>query len=392
MRSRRVLFASFVVLSLTAWSQSVAQTPSALYSFDGTPGTEEWIRAFGSNTVTLDNGTAGQLTITETGTDALAGTGVAISDGFNRVRESSTASGGLDLTGLDFLEFDLGHNGAGSVPVQFYVQATPASAFRALGPDLAVTPGVNAYRVPLTGLAPEERVYLRTLGFNARDHVALGNLTWTLNEVRSAGTPLAQRTLVTHDTGTAEGGLQGALVNFDGGAVQGNTGQDQTGLSHNPAGSGSLQWTDLGGGPGGAISWGNGTAWNGNTFNNRTTDLSNYGFVTISISATDPANGGGTVGVQQFFQTGPGFTFRATGLLQLPIDGQFHELTFPLAGLTDMNVVDTIGINLAGHPQTLTMNVDSIRFDVVPEPASGAVLALAAAGTLALTRRRHARG
>jgi hypothetical protein len=246
--------------------------------------------------------------------------------------------------------------------------------------------------VPLTGLAADERVYLRTLGFNARDHVALGNLTWTLNEVRSAGTPLAQRTLVTHETGTAEGGLQGAYVNFDEAAVQGHTGtQNQSGLSHNPAGTGSLQWTDVGGSNGAAITWGNGTAWNSNSFNHRTTDLSNYGFVTISISATDPANGGGTVGVQQFFQTGPGFTFQATGLLQLPIDGQFHDLTFPLAGLTDMNVVDTIGLNLAGHAQTLTMNVDSIRFDVVPEPACGAVLGVAVVGCLGLLRRRHAR-
>jgi hypothetical protein len=387
MRSRRVLFASFVVLSLTGWTPSLAQTPSALYSFDGAPGTEDWIRGFGSNTVTLDNGTAGQLTITETGTDALVGTGVAISDGFNRVRESSTASGGLDLTGLDFLEFDLGHNGAGNVPVQFYVQATPTSAFRALGPDLAVTPGVNTYRVPLTGLAPEERVYLRTLGFNARDHVALGNLTWTLNEVRSAGTPLTERTLITHDTGTPEGGLQGGFVNFDNASVQGNDGaQNQSGLSHNPAGTGSLQWTDVGGGAGGAISWGNGTALNGNTFNNRTTDLSNYGFMTISISATDPANGGGTVGVQSFFQTGPGFTFRGAGTQPLPIDGQFHDLTFSLAGLTDMNVVDVTGINLAGHAQNLTINVDSIRF-VVPEPASASVLALAAVACLGMKRR-----
>src|SRR5215218_7271270 len=138
MRSRRVLFASFVVLSLTAWSASMGQTPGPLYSFDGAPGTEDWIKGFGTNTVTLDNNVAGALTITETGTDAALGTGVAISDGFNRVRESSTASGGLDLFGLDSLSFDLGHNGAGPVNVQFYVQATPTSAFVALGPDIAV--------------------------------------------------------------------------------------------------------------------------------------------------------------------------------------------------------------------------------------------------------------
>ena len=112
---------------------------------------------------------------------------------------------------------------------------------------------------------------------------------------------------------------------------------------------------------------------------------------TVSISAADPANGGGTVGVQGFLQTGAGFTFQQVGTQQLPIDGQFHDLTFPLAGLTDTNVVDTIGINLAGHTQTLTMNVDSIRFDAVPEPACGTVLGVAVVGCLGLLRRRHPR-
>src|SRR6185436_18837062 len=137
----------------------------------------------------------------------------------------------------------------------------------------------------------------------ARDHVAEGNVTWTLQEVRSTGAALTTRTLVSHDTGTDEGGLQGAIVNFDVTAVQGNDGgQNQTGLSHNAAGSGSLQWTDLGGQQGAAISWGNGTAFGGNSFNNRTTDLSNYGTITIRISADDPANGGGSVGFNAFFQ------------------------------------------------------------------------------------------
>src|SRR5690606_24626605 len=129
------------------------------------------------------------------------------------------------------------------------------------------------YQVPLTSLTPNQLVYVRTVGINIRDHAAEGNLTWTIEEVRSGGTPLTVRDLITHDVGTPEGGLQGAIVNFDGAAVLGNNGgQNQTGLSHNPSGSGSLQWTDLGGSNGAAISWGNGTAWNGNSFNNRTTD------------------------------------------------------------------------------------------------------------------------
>jgi PEP-CTERM motif len=374
-----------VVLSLAAGSRALAQSPSTLYTWPGTGNSQQWFKNFGTNTVTIDNTTAGELTITETGT---AGAGVAITDDFNRVRESPMGpNGGLDLTGLDFLEFDFGHNGGAPVNVQFFVQASPSNTFVALGPDLAVTGGVNTYQVPLSGLTFEQQVYVRTLGFNARDHAA--NLTWTLREVRSGGTPLAQRTLVTHDTGTVEGGLQGAIVNFDGTSVQGNSGQNQTGLSHNPAGSGSLQWTDVAGGAGGAISWGNGTAWNGNGFNNRTTDLSNYAFVTVRMSAADAAGGGGTVDVQSFFQKNAFSSFQAAGILPLAIDGQFHDLTFSLAGLTDMNVVDQSGINLGTHPQTLVINVDSVRFDV-PEPAAGALLGIAAVGCFGRRRRRQA--
>src|SRR5690606_8559000 len=104
-----------------------AQSPQVLYTWEGTAGVQDWARNFGTNTVTLDNDTPGILTITETGTP---GTGVAIRDGFNRIIEASTgATGGLDLTGLNFLEFDMGHNGLGPVNVQFYVQASTASDY-----------------------------------------------------------------------------------------------------------------------------------------------------------------------------------------------------------------------------------------------------------------------
>ncbi len=393
MKTQRVLFTAFVaVICGSAASLSLAQSPSVLYTWDNTgnavPNIEGWVKGFGPNTVLLDNNIAGELRIIEVGG---AGASVAISDGFNRVRESSTASsGGLDLTGLDFLEFDLGHNGAGNINVQFYVQASPASSFVALGPDLAVTPGVNTYQVPLTGLTANQAVYIRTMGFNARDHAALGDVVWTLRELRSGGIPLTLRDLITHDTGTPEGGLQGAIVNFDNAAVAGNNGgQNQTGLSHNASGSGSLQWTDLGGSNGAAITWGNGTAWNGNTFNNRTTDLSNYKRMIVTISATDPADGGGEVGLGAFFQKN-NFSFQSAeggAGRNLPIDGQFHDLTWSLDGLTNMNVVDTTGINLFSHPQDLIINVDNIRF-VVPEPTTVALLALSLAGCWSFERRR----
>ena len=391
MKSLRLVSISLALVCALECAPALAQSPSVLYTWDNSgnavPNIESWIKGFGPNSVTLDNTTPGTLTITEMGG---AGASVAISDGFNRVRESSTAaSGGTDLTGLDFLEFDLGHTGAGTINVQFYVQATTSSTFVALGPDLAVGPAPATYQVPLSGLTPDQIVYVRTMGYNARDHAALGDVVWSLTELRSGGTPLLVRDLITHDTGTAEGGLQGAIVNFDNAAVLGNDGgQNQTGLSHNPAGSGSLQWTDVGGQNGAAMSWGNGTAWNGNTFNNRTTDLSNYREMIVRISATDPTGGGGEVGLNAFFQKN-NFSFQnAEGGAgrNLPIDGQFHELSWSLAGLTNMNVVDLTGINLFSHPQDLIINVDNIRF-IVPEPASLTFLAMAFIGCCGMMRR-----
>lgn len=390
MRSRRVLSTSFAALVLAPCAAALAQSAGPIYTWDNTgnvaPNVEAWAKNFGTNTVTLDNSTFGQLTVVETGG---AGTDVAISDGANRIRESSTAAGGgTDLTGLSYLEFDLGHSGVGPVNVQFFVQASTGFNFVALGPDIAVQPGVNTYQVPLTGLTAAQSVYVRTMGFSVRSHVPEGNLTWTLRELRSGGQTLTQRTLANFNTGSAEGGLQGMIVNFDNAAVVGNNGgQNQTGLSHNPSDSGSLQWTDAAGSNGAAVSMGNGTPWSGNTFNNRCADLSNYDTVTIRISATDALGGGGDVNVQSFFQTN-NFQFQTPGTLPLAIDGLFHDLTFSLAGLINMNVVDQTGINLGAHTNQLVINVDSIVFNVVPEPTSA--IGIAAIAGLGVLRRRRA--
>jgi hypothetical protein len=379
------------VTFLSLATNVLAQSPSVIYTWDNTgnavPNIENWIKNFGTNSAIFSNSIAGELTITETGG---AGADLAISDGANRVRESPIqAQGGLDLTGLDYLEFDLGHNGSGNIDVQFFVQASTGFTFRSIG-FLSVPPGVNTYKRPLSGLTPAEAVYVRTIGFKAFDHAAVGDVVWTLREVRSSGQPLQMRDLITHNNGTPEGGLQGAFVNFDQAAVQGNNGgQNQTGLSHNPAGSGSLQWTDLGGSQGAAISWGNGTAWNGNTFNHRLTDLSNYKHVVVRISATDPNNGGGELGFNTFFQTN-NFTQHQQpeggAGKYIPIDGEFHKFRWSLAGLTNMNVVDDTGINLFSHSQNLVINVDLIRF--VPEPSGLALIAIGALGALNFTRRR----
>jgi hypothetical protein len=402
MMSLRWLTVPLVTLAcLCVSSQVLAQSPSVLYTWDNTgnasPNVESWVKNFGPNTVTLDNLVPGALRIIETGG---AGASVAISDGANRVRESLVnGSGGTDVTGLDYMEFDIGHSGVGNILTQFYVQAGIGFTYVTLA-NLNVGPGVNTYQVPLTGLTPAQAVYLRTMGFNAFDHAAEGDVVWTLQEVRAGGTPLIQRDLITHNAGTGDAGLQTAIVNFDNAAVLGNTGQNQTGLSHNPAGSGSLQWTDVGGQNGAAMSWGNGTAWDpdgpggnaGNTFNSREADLSNYQRVLFRISATDPNNGGGVLGMNAFIQA-DNFAFQNIqgGAGQnIPIDGKFHNLVWSLAGMNNMNGVDLVGLNLFAHPQDLIINVDLIRF-TVPEPASLSLLGIATIGCFGLLSRGRRR-
>lgn len=388
--SRIIVSVGFLATALLAYSSAWAQSPSVLYTWDGPPNIEDWKKNFGTNDVLLDNNIAGQLRMIEIGA---TGKDVAFSDGANRVRETSGVSGGLDLTGLDFLEFDLGHNGSGNVNVQFFIQGSTSFTFVALGPDIPVSPGVNTYQLPLAGLTFEQQVYIRTVGFNVRDHVAEGNLAWTLEEVRSAGTPLLVRDLATHDIGSSDGGLQGVLANFDLGAIIGNNGgQNQTGFSHN-VGLGSLQWTDQGdhgvGDPSGAaIAYGNGTVFNGNSFNERITDVSNYDFVTYRMSATDVTGGGGSVDVQAYFQTGSGFSFQAAGILSLPIDGSFHDLTFPLAAVTDRENVNFSGVNLGTHSNDIQVNIDLVRYTTIPEPSGLALLYLATLVSLTMVRRK----
>ncbi len=128
---RRMKFSLFLVVScLSLASAARAQSPRTLYTWCGTGDLRKWSSDFGTNTVNLENATDGELTITETGADLDAGTAIAIRDDFDQVveldqtgnckqvLEGSDSQGGLDLTGLSALEFDLGHNGAAPVSVQ----------------------------------------------------------------------------------------------------------------------------------------------------------------------------------------------------------------------------------------------------------------------------------
>src|SRR5947207_1285964 len=193
MIARRILLVLGVAALFAA--QAGAQTPGVLYTWPST--TSDWFKNFGGGTGVLSN-SGGALQIAES--SATPGTGAAWSDGFNTDREShgSGSAGGLDLTGLASLQFDMGHNGSAPINVQFFTQATPGSNFIALGPDLTVAPGTATYTLPLSGLTSDQQTYMRTIGINVRDHAAQGNVTWTLGEVRSAGTPASQRVIANH--------------------------------------------------------------------------------------------------------------------------------------------------------------------------------------------------
>jgi hypothetical protein len=336
-----------------------------LYTWAGLDDVRDWMKIFGQNDALLENKVDGELTVTETGE---AGTGVAISDGFNRISEESASLGGLDLTGAGTLEIDVGHDGPVPVQAQFFVQATPAFQYLALGPDVAIQPGVSTYSLPLNILNPAQATYIRTIGINIRDHLDSGNLTWTVREVRVIGVPLTQRDYATHEPGSSDNGLQGAVVGFDNLAVEGNDGtQNQTGLRQNvgnspPGNTGSLEWTDLAGQGGGAVSWFNGTAWIDNTFNERTTDMSGYDKIIVRLAATNRGGAVASVDVQYLLQTGNFQPHEAGPAQPFPVDGQFHDLIFPLAGIPDLAYVDAHGINLGEHADgDLVIDVDNIR-------------------------------
>ena len=75
--------------------------------------------------------------------------------------------------------------------------------------------------------------------------------------------------------------------------------------------------------------------------------------------------------MQGFFQKNGFQSFQAAdggaGKL-LPIDGQYHDLSYSLEGLTSMNVVDQTGINLFSHADEPG---DQRRLGSVPAACAG---------------------
>jgi Mannanase, galactose-binding domain-like/PEP-CTERM motif len=395
MKSRRLLWVASVGLLAFMCSPAMAQLPGEIYTWDQSygesvgPDVEGWYYSFGNNPVTLDNVTDGVLTVTES-TDL----DWAINDSFNRIRESSAPNdfGGLDLTGLDTLELLIGHNGTQTYGGQIYMQTpNPGCCDFDVPGGFSVNPGApQVVSVPLSGLTADKISWIRTIGIQMFDHSwsSDGPLTWTIEEVRSAGTPLKERYLSPEETAND---LDGAVVKFDSAAIAGASDDSPTGLSTiaNDLGGQALRWVDGGNGSGAAIAWGNGRdGYNAVQYDTRPYDLRNYDYVDVRIRAQAGAGADPSVDVQFYFQTTDAYTYQSAGDLTLDADSQYHILTFPLSAITNLGDVQWHGINLGPHAGNMDIRVDYVRFYSVPEPSSLVLFGIAACAAVGFRRRR----
>lgn len=400
MRLCRFAWVGALLLSLNQVGAANAQSPGVLYSWDhgigssGGPNVEEWSFQFGAAAPDLSNATDGVLTVTET---ALGGD-FAIADGFNYAKESAGAAdlsgrydfGGVDLLGLDAIEIDVSHNGTGDIFGQVFLQTDDGSGccgFFAGG--FTLNPGANTVSVDLNSLGwtDGEAKYARTVGFQIFGHSEPSPVTYEISEIRTAGTPLNERVIADHSLG-----LENAVVKFDESGISGATGtESQDGLTNLED---SLRWVDLGDGPGGAVAWGNNNAL-AVDFSARPLDISNYSVARVTMKATPGAGAATEVGVQFYAQyadrdANNQFAFGGTSLT-LPVDGQFHELVFPLDALGaggDLDLTQWIGLNIDPHAGgAIDIRVQSVVLGV-PEP-TGVVLTLIASSVFAGVRRRR---
>ncbi len=192
---------------------------------------------------------------------------------------------------------------------------------------------------------------------------------------------------MTNNAGSPDDGIDGAfpLNTSDMLAIVGNEEVvSQLGLSRNPAGSGSLQWTDKGGAgvlgseSGATIGWGDGSGWrgtqpgsatSGNSYNERIADFSNYDRMTVRISAADAVNPSGSVGIEGVFAASDPDGDSAAGPIpatilasqNLTTDGQYRELVYDLSSVTFLKNVWHWGLDVAAHPNNIVFNIDNIR-------------------------------
>ncbi len=347
----------FLLVACIFAGGAFAQSPQVLNTFDS--GTEGWVQSWGTG-ITSIAASGGALTWVNPG-----GISGAISDSWNNTGANfQPGAGGVDLTGLSALEFDITYSGTDtSINVQFFVQASANANYVALGADQTIAAGTTpvTYRLSLASLTAAQKVYVRTWGINIRSHTS--DATFILTEVRSVLEcfPLTSRVLASFSAGSPDNGFNSAMVNFDNAAVVGNNGaQNQTGLvvDYNAGTDGALTWTDAGGSNGGAVNIFNGYSLN---FAGRPLDLSNYDNVDFTVAAV----GAGvpittTIPIQFFSHTGSGYSYKSLSDTTLVVDGQFHTFSFPLSSLTDSNYVNTLGVNLGAHDATMTIQIDQI--------------------------------
>lgn len=378
-----------------------AQSPGIVYSWEGVPSATMGWQSFdqvlgnGYNRASLSAAT-GDLVVTETA-DGTGGTVVGgpywILDSYNRPREDAPAKGNLDVTGIPYMEIDLQHNSpTASVDVGFFLHLYTGSGAvdshsggsngMLDGPGWTLGPGVHTIRYPLSQLPPRLQTSVGAIILTVGAHEAIGNLTWTISQVRTVGAPLTYRDIVTNNAGSPDDGIDGAfpLNTSDMSAIVGNTGiVSQLGLSRNPAGS--LQWTDKGGTgeigseSGASIGWGNGAGWRnfqpgiptaGNSYNERIADFSNYDRMTVRISALDTVNPTGTVGITAPFMMMDPTEDGAPPPTVLPsqdltTNGQYYDLVYDLSSVSFLKTIWHWGLDVAAHPNNIAFNIDNIR-------------------------------
>ncbi|NUN98032.1 MAG: hypothetical protein HUU16_17860 [Candidatus Omnitrophica bacterium] len=372
MRSRIWTILQPIVLCGCLGGAAFSQSPHILNTFD-TLGNEYWLVNFNNTAIQGNDGGQNQTGLTASGGSlrwvslGTAASGGAVSDSFNNGDFGSQGSifqqdaGGVDLTGLDAIEFDIGYTGADpTINVQLFVQADTSSTYVG-ATDITLSANmIQTVTFPLSLLTPPQAVFIRTWGINIRDHASDAN--FELQEVRSVGTPLTERVYASFAAGSPNGGFNSAIVNFDGTGVQGNTAQDNSGLSVNAGAGvdGALEWTDLGGGPGGAISIFNGY----NTgFNGRPTDISNYPYLIWRMSATGADS---SIGAQFFIQTSGSFTYRVLSETTLNVNAGFQTFLLDLSAVPETDHVQTIGVNLHSHANDAVIQVDEIKGGPIP--------------------------